>query len=311
MLKPFLLANGKEIQYEDAIKKKQDAVKRSLDEIFEDLKKNVETIYLLEQDDRSNLMRFIKGLDQFLQWRGAGSHKADECIAILSQDRSRAYRRASERDIRAGAKLVRDGVRGNKLSLGERERLLEQARKSGLRAAGRDTAKTAFLTAVLGKFDPQYLDVVYQCYQAVYHSYLHAVGRRGKKICSEEYIQYYEKSIFSKSMGTRLVGDRYDYLGFFDRKLKQVGKCILEDLRRGTPGKHWVKEENQKRVRRWLEELRKVGVVIPEFEEKASVFFLTDVTEKLKGIMQEAVADGEKLRRDLWSCSFRIYTAIR
>lgn len=164
--------------------------------------------------------------------------------------------------------------------------------------AERDTAKTAFLAAVIGKFDPQFLEAVYQCYQAVYHSYQHTVGRRGKKLCSEEYIQYYESSIFSKNVPDRYIGNCYDYLGFFQRRFQEVGKRILEDLRRGTPGKHWMKEENQKRVRAWAEELRKVGVPMPEFEERTLNFFLADVTDKMYAMMQRAVTDGERIRTE-------------
>lgn len=292
-----ILSSSQDVNYYDALHKKNASIKKAVNEIVQDLENNIEIVHLMPRSQREETIDFLKGLQGYLKLSKESEMKIEKAIKILklSEHKTGYHSRASEREMMEAVKIVYSGSRSTRLSNRDRITLLEKAAKDGIKwAAGTDKNKAAFLNDLAGKNREQkefFLDVV-TLYHQKYTNKGTYKGKRGKALCSSEYITYYEKMIFSDISFKKYMSSPFAYESFFLAQLKGIAVVIVDDASYGQEGKNYIRESYQENMKKWVEELRKCGIHVSGWEEKAKHFLIPDVTEKLFEIMRQAEADG-------------------
>ena len=266
----------------------------SIKEIYDDCKENARYFSFVSSRDREILISFIEGLEKFTEFANGRNSYCGDCISYLnlSERESRRNSNVSNSDIDKAVSMIYNG-RNTNLRSSERYEVIEKAAKSGVSwAVGRDANKEVFVKEVMLGHDEKFLKDVINKYDYEYDLRGRIDGRRCTDMFSERYVKYYEEKIFGASVYCR--GN--DYKEYYFGLLKSVCDEINRDFDNGARGTHFVKDENQKRIKKAAEELKHFGVDITYIELNLKRFAMIDVTVKLDMIFKEAIRDGRALK---------------
>lgn len=266
----------------------------SIKEIYDDCKENARYFSFVSSRDREILISFIEGLEKFAEFANGRNSYCGDCVSYLnlSERESRRNSNVSNSDIDKVVSMIYIG-RNTNLRSSERYEVIEKAAKSGVSwAVGRDANKEAFVKEVMLGHDEKFLKDVINKYDYEYDIRRRIDGRRCSDMFSERYVKYYEGKIFGASVYCR--GN--DYKEYYFGLLKSVCDEINRDFDNGARGTHFVKDENQKRIKKAAEELKHFGVDITYIELNLKRFAMIDVTVKLDMLFKEAIRDGRALK---------------
>lgn len=266
----------------------------SIKEIYDDCKENARYFSFVSSRDREILISFIEGLEKFAEFANGRNSYCGDCVSYLnlSERESRRNSNVSDSDIDKAVSMIYNG-RNTNLRSSERYEVIEKAAKSGVSwAVGRDANKEVFVKEVMLGHDEKFLKDVINKYDYEYDLRGRIDGRRCTDMFSERYVKYYEGKIFGASVYCR--GN--DYKEYYFGLLKSVCDEINRDFDNGARGTHFVKDENQKRIKKAAEELKHFGVDITYIELNLKRFAMIDVTVKLDMLFKEAIRDGRALK---------------
>jgi hypothetical protein len=257
-----LLSSPDSVMYGDDTKKVAAKIGTIFDEVHSDLRRHIKVIRHIPHEQRVNMSRFIRGLEEICKMVGVIRHDPDRIVRILTlaDHGTSAFSRASERDISEAIRVI---DRGNfSISRFDRMRLIDKAADQGIeRAANRNAKHAAFLIAVTNgqRQSREFLKDLQLALQWQ-NSPREFRGRNGRVICSLEYKEEIEKRIFGASIPNYYTrpGGSEEYVKSIKSGLSRIAAQIPADID-GHGLTHDILHENQERLRVAAGQLARLG----------------------------------------------------
>ena len=294
----YIAASGKS-NYRDMLDYFKSNAEGYADNILDDMKENVEYLWLIDRDKRERLIEFLKGLRDFVKYCGGYGGYFDKSISFLNLSEYETRRKSNiwDSDIDRGINVIYNGGKSN-ISSSERVYLTEKAVKDGINwTAGNDEDKQEFFKEILNGNDESALIDIWHMYDYTYRKSRKLIGRNWRDIFSEDYIDYYEENIFQTKIRRDYLGyNSFEYESLFKDSFQKICDTINSDFDRGARGTHFVKVDNYERTEKLADELKRVDIDITYILLNLKRFKAEDVTEKLMGIFREAKREGERLK---------------
>lgn len=231
-----LLSDLSSVDYYNAVKGKNAAIKKAFHEILLDLEKYIDSIHLIAYQKRAALAAFLNSLADFLNWTESSLATQDykKCLSILKlTDKRTGYKAksATQIDRRNAVNKLYRGMTGVNLSLNDRLALVTKAQKEGLKAAGTNRTKQMFLNNLAGRYGKEFFSDVLAGYMDQYkYNYK---GKNNYEIGTENYIKHYEKMVFGGKISKKVLEKR-TYRDNVKMYLKKIAETMEADSKRQT-----------------------------------------------------------------------------
>ncbi len=261
-----LEAGGKGCGYTRALRDLNDDIKRAVNEIYEDLKENGQYLRHISQEERNDTIEALTAYGEIMAMTGGSYGKIKNAVALLSLRDSDTKKRSgySDSEIKKGVELLRSGGKSGVSSM-HRLDWAQKAEKEGIaRFAKRGQDRAKFMEELTGGRDERYLEDVISQYTASYKKD-QIKTRSRRRLCSDEYIGYYEKQVFGEYVDTNNA--TYDKI--MKRELEEIGKVLFGDLNSNIGGDTYIVYENRQNMLAAKEELESLRVTgLGRMEEK-------------------------------------------
>lgn len=267
----------------------------TIEEMYQDLKKNSAVMSYISKDNRNLTIKFILGVCDLCKIVGKETSRTNSCIKVLSlSDWSTARKsKASDREIDDAIKIIKNGGT-TKRNSSDRLSIIQKAVEYNESTAVRnDAQRAAYLKEVTKGKSKEFLsDVLVKFkYQNRPNDYK---GRCGKVICSKEYLDHMEKRIFGKDIPNYYLqsgGDRaYDVN--LKNALHHITDTIAKDLASGVRNEtdiDIIHKDNRISVETALNQLKLCGCdTTAAFHSLFEKYPVNDITQDLKELMLRA-----------------------
>ena len=297
-----LVDSDRETAYYDCLRKLADKIRRTVDEIDEDLKKQIGVIRYLPREHRENMMKVLMGLRDLCTMASSGDGRCGNCISMLSlsDGDTRPKSGASDREIEEAAAFVRDS---SFLSRSDRMDTVRKAMDWGESSTSGDVQRTLFLRALMNGKSREFLgDVWLRLLYA--EDERQFTGRCGRVICSEEYIDHVERHIFGRDIPDYYGGRNGDraYGEMVKRSLESIRDEIERNLEQGVRDNDYIKDENAQRLKDAFQDLERCGIRCYSLGDKVTemAWFVGGDPDKIRELQQKLneLGIGERLKED-------------
>jgi len=238
-------------------------------EIYDDLKKHIGAIRYIPKEEREELIKVLRGLQEVCAVTSSGSGRCRDCISILelSDSGTRTRSGAGDREVEVAAKSVKDcGF----LTRSSRMELIRKAADWGESCASGDMERVLFLRTLANGRGREFFYDVWQKLNREENP-RDFTGRCGRELCSRDYIEAQEQRVFGRSLPSGIGGRSGDraYGKLLRTSLEELVKEMERDLEQGARDNDYLRDENAERIKAAAKSLERCGVRCYSLERKA------------------------------------------